>query len=81
MSALRVLADVGVGRAVENWFRQNGHDARSVRDRNSKMADADILAWAVAKTRLVVRKSSKSTATSSLASSRSTKTDACGVHP
>jgi predicted nuclease of predicted toxin-antitoxin system len=54
MSALRVLVDVGVGRAVEDWFRQNGHDVQSVRDRDPKMDDADILAWALAELRLVV---------------------------
>jgi hypothetical protein len=26
MTALKALVDVGVGIAVEDWFRQNGHD-------------------------------------------------------
>ena len=54
MTVLRVLVDVGVGRAVEEWFHQNGHDTQSVRDRDPKMDVVDILAWAVSETRLVV---------------------------
>lgn len=54
MTALRVLVDAGVGAAVEEWFRQNGHDTHAVRDRDPRMEDADILAWAVADRRIVV---------------------------
>ena len=54
MTGLRILMDVGVGRIVEEWFRQNGHDLQSVRDRDPKMADSDILSWAVSEERLVV---------------------------
>jgi predicted nuclease of predicted toxin-antitoxin system len=54
MTALKVLVDVGVGIAVEDWFRQNGHDTVAVRDRDPHMDDTDILAWAVAEARLVV---------------------------
>lgn len=54
MSVLRVLVDVSAGRAIEDWFRQNGHDTESVHGRDPKMDDADILAWAVLEQRLVV---------------------------
>jgi predicted nuclease of predicted toxin-antitoxin system len=55
MSApLRLLVDAGVGTAVEAWFRSAGHDAAAVRDRDPRMPDADILAWAVAEQRIVV---------------------------
>ena len=54
MTVLRVLVDVGVGRAAEGWLRQHGHDTQSVRDRDPRMEDADILSWAVNEQRLVV---------------------------
>lgn len=54
MTTLRVLVDVGVGWAVEEWFRQNGHDMASIRNRDPRMDDTDILAWAVSEQRLVV---------------------------
>jgi hypothetical protein len=43
---LKVLVDVGVGKAVEVWFRQAGHDLAAVRDRNDfalwrRLADED----------------------------------------
>jgi predicted nuclease of predicted toxin-antitoxin system len=51
---LRVLVDVSAGTAVEEWFRQAGHDTSAVRDRDARMSDVDILAWAVQEQRLVV---------------------------
>lgn len=51
---LRVLVDAGVGRSVEDWLRQAGHDVQSVRDRDATMDDPDILAWAVQEQRLVI---------------------------
>jgi predicted nuclease of predicted toxin-antitoxin system len=54
MTALKVLVDVGVGIAVEDWFRQNGHDIQSVRGRDPRMSDEDILRWAVLEQRVVV---------------------------
>jgi predicted nuclease of predicted toxin-antitoxin system len=51
---LRLLVDVGVGTAVESWLRAAGHDAAAVRDRDPRLPDADILAWAVAEQRIVV---------------------------
>jgi predicted nuclease of predicted toxin-antitoxin system len=54
MTALRVLVDVSAGTAVEDWFRQNGHDMEAVRDRDARMTDVNILTWAVSEQRLVV---------------------------
>ena len=54
MTVLRVLIDVSSGKAIEEWFRQNGHDVQSVHDRDPKMDDLDILAWSVSDQRLVV---------------------------
>jgi predicted nuclease of predicted toxin-antitoxin system len=41
-----MLVDAGVGSA--------GHDVACVRDRDPRMADSDVLSWAVAEQRLVV---------------------------
>ena len=49
-----MLVDVGVGTAVEGWLRAAGHDAAAVRDRDPRMPDQDILAWAVLEQRIVV---------------------------
>lgn len=54
MKPIKVLVDVGVGRAVENWFRQNGHDRHGIRDIDPAMEDHDVLALAVKDARLVV---------------------------
>lgn len=52
--ALQVLADVGVGRGVEDWLRNAGHDVAAVRDTDPAMGDDEILAWAVREQRLVL---------------------------
>jgi predicted nuclease of predicted toxin-antitoxin system len=54
MTVLKVLVDVGVGKAVEDWFRQCGHDTQAVRDRDPSMDDATILQWAAAEQRIVI---------------------------
>jgi predicted nuclease of predicted toxin-antitoxin system len=51
---VKVLVDVSAGQAVAAAIRQLGHDVEFVRDRDPKMPDVDILAWAVAEQRLVV---------------------------
>jgi predicted nuclease of predicted toxin-antitoxin system len=51
---LKILVDVSAGQAIEDVLRILGHDVVSVRDRDARMADVDILAWAVADARLVV---------------------------
>jgi predicted nuclease of predicted toxin-antitoxin system len=51
---MRLLVDVSAGLAIAEVLRTLGHDVVSVRDRDARMADVDILAWAVAESRLVV---------------------------
>lgn len=51
---LRFLVDVGVGRGVERALAEDGHDVASVRDREPRMADEDILAWVAADGRIVM---------------------------
>jgi predicted nuclease of predicted toxin-antitoxin system len=51
---VKVLVDVSTGQAVAMALAGLGHDVISVRDRDPRMADPDILAWAVAEQRLVV---------------------------
>jgi len=51
---LKLLVDVGVGKAVEKWLKTQGHDVLAIRDLNPRMPDLDILALAVREERLVV---------------------------
>ena len=51
---MKLLVDVSAGMAIAEVLRQLGHDVLSVRDRDARMADVDILAWAVIESRLVV---------------------------
>lgn len=44
---LRLLVDVGVGKKVERWLQEHGHDVKSVRDINPRMSDKEILKIAV----------------------------------
>ncbi len=53
-AALKLLVDVGVGKAVEEWLRDAGHDVLAIRDINPRMPDVDILALAVREQRLVI---------------------------
>ena len=50
----KFLFNVGVGRIAESWLEAAGFDVSSVRSLDPAMADADILAIAVAENRLVV---------------------------
>lgn len=53
-TALRLLVDVGVGKAVERFLQDAGHDVKAVRDVDPRMEDDDILSWAVNEHRLVL---------------------------
>jgi predicted nuclease of predicted toxin-antitoxin system len=52
--ALRLLVDVGVGKAVEEWLRSAGYNVKAVRDVDPHMNDNAILAWAADENRLVM---------------------------
>lgn len=51
---MKVLVDVGVGRAVEQWLRRAGHDVISIRDIEHDMSDDQILSLALQESRVVL---------------------------
>lgn len=51
---MKILVDVSAGLAIADVLRTLGHDVALVRDRDARMEDVDILAWAVADLRLIV---------------------------
>jgi uncharacterized protein (DUF433 family)/predicted nuclease of predicted toxin-antitoxin system len=51
---LKFLIDVGVGTSVDKWLRENGYDAVSVRDVDSRAKDQDILQLAVREGRMII---------------------------
>jgi predicted nuclease of predicted toxin-antitoxin system len=51
---MKILIDVSAGLAIAEVLRTLGHDLALVRDRDARMTDVDILAWAVAESRLIV---------------------------
>ena len=51
---MKLLVDVGVGKAVEAWLRSQKHDVKAVGDLNARMTDDDILELAVQEHRLVI---------------------------
>ena len=51
---MKILVEVGVGKAVEEWLRDHGYDMLAIRDIDPRMADDDILALAVGEQRLVI---------------------------
>ena len=53
-SPLKVIVDVGTGKAVEDWLRGAGYETTAVRDIDPRMRDVDILALAVSEQRLLV---------------------------
>lgn len=51
---MKILVDVSAGRAISDLLVAMGHDTEYVRDRDARMPDDEILAWAVSEQRLVV---------------------------
>ena len=51
---MRILIDVGVGKAVEEWLRKQGYDVLAVRDLDPRLPDSVILHRAVIEQRLVI---------------------------
>ncbi|MFN4218594.1 MAG: DUF5615 family PIN-like protein [Candidatus Bipolaricaulia bacterium] len=51
---MRILVDVGVGKAVEEWLRKQGYDVLAVRDLDPRLPDSVILHRAVIEQRLVI---------------------------
>ena len=54
MNNVKFLVDVGVGKKIENWLRENGYDTRAVRDIDPNAHDAEILRLAVSESRTVI---------------------------
>jgi len=51
---MKFLVDVCAGHQLAEWLRSQGHDVLEVRDRDCKMDDEDILAWATQQERVLV---------------------------
>ena len=51
---MKFLVDVGVGKKVENWLKENGFDVLSVRDIDSRAKDSQILRWSVDQQRMII---------------------------
>lgn len=51
---MKFLIDVNASYTLGNWLKEIGHDVIYVSDTDSKMADEDILEWAVAEDRIIV---------------------------
>jgi predicted nuclease of predicted toxin-antitoxin system len=53
-SELKFLIDVGVGKGIERYLRDEGYDIKAVRDIDSRMEDENIIHTAVTENRMVV---------------------------
>ncbi len=51
---LKFLVDVGVGKIVEEWLKDNGYDVKNIREINPGMEDREILRIAVNEGRMVI---------------------------
>lgn len=51
---MKLLVDVGVGKAVESWLEGQGFDVKAVRELNPRMTDRDILSLAVSESRIII---------------------------
>ena len=54
LEKLKFLVDVGVGRKVEQWLKENGYDVKSVIDIDPRMPDNQILKTAESDLRTVL---------------------------
>ena len=51
---LKFLIDVGVGKGIESYLREEGYDTKAVRDIDPRMADHEIIRLAASEHRMVV---------------------------
>ncbi len=51
---LQFLIDLGVGRKVEKWLKDNDYDIKTVRDIDPRFPDKDLLDLAVEEKRIIV---------------------------
>jgi uncharacterized protein with PIN domain len=54
LSELRFLVDVGVGKGIERYLREEGYDTKAVRDINPRMEDEEIIRASVSENRMVI---------------------------
>ncbi|MFH0726344.1 MAG: DUF5615 family PIN-like protein [Pseudomonadota bacterium] len=53
-SGPRFFVDVGVGKGIEKYLREEGYDTKAVRDIDPRMEDAEIIHTAVSENRIVI---------------------------
>ena len=53
-SELKFLVDVGVGKRVEKYLKDEGYDTKAVRDIDPRMQDEDIIRIATSESRMVI---------------------------
>lgn len=51
---MKFLVDVCAGHFLAEWLRSQGHDVVEVREKDSRMEDENILAWAASEGRVLV---------------------------
>jgi len=51
---MKFLIDVCAGRSLAEWLRSRGYDVVEVRERNCRMSDDEILAWAAKENRILI---------------------------
>ncbi len=51
---MKFLIDVNASGPLANWLDARSHDVAKVADRNPRMSDAEILAWALSENRVIV---------------------------
>jgi len=51
---MKFLIDMGVGKKVEKWFRENNYDVKCMRDINIRSKDSDILKLAASEGRMII---------------------------
>jgi len=51
---LRFLVDLGVGKGIERYLREEGYDTKAVRDIDPRMEDEEIIRTAVTENRMII---------------------------
>ena len=51
---MRFITDVNLGRSIEIWLKENGHDVLAIRDVNPRLPDTEILNIAKKEERIVI---------------------------
>jgi predicted nuclease of predicted toxin-antitoxin system len=51
---IKFLIDMGVGKKVEQWLKENNYNVKSVRDADIRARDVEVLDQAVAEGRMII---------------------------